>query len=129
EAHASPFADGVARRAGGVAAVAGFSFPGLPGACALEPGVDWFTAASCGAAATLLPTRFFTAVARAQDGKTVVAAIEPPSPGGAAGTLWLSLGGGGAPIEVAGVGAQVTLATLSHPQAGAEVVVTTEPGE
>ncbi|HEY7956550.1 MAG TPA: hypothetical protein VII38_14700 [Polyangia bacterium] len=127
EAHASPFADGVTRAASGLVPLSGFSFPGLPGACALEPGVDWFTAASCGAAATLLPARFYTAVAIARGDERVIAAIEPPSPGGAAGTLWLSTGG--APIEVAGVGAQVALATLSHPQAGADVVVTTEPAE
>src|SRR5581483_5719259 len=120
-AHASPFADGV-RRAGKSAEPArGYRLRGV-GTCELEPGVDWFTPASCGVAATELPEHFWTAASlKRADSSTAMAAIVP---GPAGGTLWLRLGAA-PPIAVRGVGAQLALATLDR----GEVVVTSDPVE
>src|SRR5439155_26855400 len=57
-----------ARRAGrsasplgpGLEPARGFHFPGLAFSRELEPGVDWFTPASCGAPAGELPDRFWS---------------------------------------------------------------------
>jgi hypothetical protein len=118
-AHASAFAEGVRRASGGTQPARGFSLPGL-GACELEPGVDWFTAATCGAN---LPDKFWIASARSGHGAR--AAIVPPSTPGAAPMLWLERATGQAPEVVPGVGAQLALAALDR----GEVVVTSEPSQ
>jgi hypothetical protein len=129
-ARASTSAEGVRRTARGLEPARGFRFHGVPAACELEPGVDWFTPASCGAppqAPNLAPSsdwpeKFWSAAGlKRADSSTALAAIVP---GGAGGVLWLKLGPS-PPLLVRGVGAQVTLAALDR----GEVVVTSEPSE
>jgi hypothetical protein len=123
-AHASGFAEGVKRAAGRSEPARGYAFPGFEGACELEPGVDWFTAQSCGAEASGLPERFWSAAIYRGGGRVVRAAVDP------LGVAWVKGAGptGDPPLKVSGVGAQIALAALER----GEVLVTTEavvPGE
>jgi hypothetical protein len=130
-AHASDFADGVRRTRGVGLPARGFSFPGLPVACELSPGVDWFAAETCGPLASELPERFWTAAGLRRAGAVkpiALAAITPPGSGagaGSGGVLWLRPGEGLPLVQVRGVGAQVAIGATDR----GDVVVTSEPSE
>ena len=119
-AHASPFADGLRLAAAAPTAARGYGFAGLTSACELAPGVDWFAAASCSAAAGL-PERFWVAAGLRGGARPVKAAIDPT------GTLWVQLGPAPlaplAPLSLHGVGAQLALVALDR----GELVATSEP--
>ncbi|HEX6839330.1 MAG TPA: hypothetical protein VF334_22285 [Polyangia bacterium] len=124
-AHSSLFADGVSLGARGRSLPAhGYAFAGLAASCELQPGVDWFAAASCTPAAGL-PERFWTAAGLRGGARparaTPMAVIDPT------GTLWVALGAAAmapsVPLTVRGVGAQVALVALDR----GEFVATSEP--
>jgi hypothetical protein len=122
-AHASGFADGVRRLGGRSDPVRGYAFPGFDGPCELEPGVDWYSAQSCGAEGAGLPERFWSAAAHRAGGRVVRAAVDP------FGVAWVKgAGQNDGALKVSGVGAQVAVAALER----GEVLATTEavaPGE
>jgi hypothetical protein len=115
-ARSSRYAEGLALKLGpGPAAIAPASFP-LPGlgGCALDPGADWFSAATC-MPPTALPPRFWTAAALRGGSKPAHAAVDPER------TLWLWLGPGEPrPQTLRPSGAQLALGALER----GEVLVT-----
>jgi len=128
EVRSSLFVDGARWRvdAGGAGRaptgrVRGFPLDGIEGACELVGGFDWFTPSGCGRAAGALPDRFWSAAELVRrDGTRAEAAIVPATADRAA-RLWVR-DRGAAPVEVAGVGAQLALGTLPR----GEVVATAE---
>jgi hypothetical protein len=119
-AHASPFSDGISRARAGVRPLRGYRLPGLDQPCELSPGVDWFTAESCGSAE--LPEKFWSAAALRRGTTTALAAIVPASAG--AGVLWLKPSGAPKALRIeARTGAQVAVAALAR----GEVVAVSEP--
>jgi hypothetical protein len=119
-AHASPFSDGVSRARSGIRPLRGYRLPGLDQPCDLAPGVDWFTAESCGAPD--LPERFWSAAALRRGSSSALAAIVPASAG--AGVLWLKPSGAPKPVRIESrTGAQVAVAALAR----GEVVAISEP--
>jgi hypothetical protein len=119
-AHASPFAEGVRLAAAAPTSARGYAFAGLTTTCELAPGVDWFVASSCSAAAGL-PERFWAAAGLRGGARPVKAAIDPT------GTLWVQLAPAPvaplAPLSLHGVGAQLALVALDR----GELVATSEP--
>jgi hypothetical protein len=119
-AHASPFADGVRIAGAAPTATRGYAFPGLGAACELAPGVDWFVAASCSAAAGL-PERFWTAAGLRGGARAVKAAVD------SGGNVWVQLGAAPvapmAPLTLHGVGAQLALGALDR----GELLAASEP--
>jgi hypothetical protein len=117
-AHVAAFASG-ARFLRGIDATSepGFALPGLGAQCRLEPGVDWFTTASCGAPARGLPDRFVAAAATRIGAETFKVAIDPKA------ELSVQVGDDRKLGVVPSVGAQVALGTLEQ----TAVVVTSDP--